>query len=64
MCDCVFEGGRMQLCGGDLPSVQEVKQREREIESTANLQNDKKDKSRSMYRDKAVFMFVYLCVYE
>lgn len=54
----------MQLCGGDLPSVQEVKQREREIESTANLQNDKKDKSRSMYRDKAVFMFVYLCVYE
>lgn len=52
----------MQLCGGDLPSVQEVKQRE--IESTANLQNDKKDKSWSMYRDKAVFMFVYLCVYE
>lgn len=30
VCDCVFEGGRMQLCGGDLPSVQEVKQRERD----------------------------------
>lgn len=46
----MFKEGRLDLCGGDLPSVQEMKQRERE-HSPPTV--DTKDTSWSMSREGA-----------